>query len=111
MAVAVQRHDVHVEVGENQGLAFEIIWGNRGQESGSDLDCAVDRENVGARRAGVVVGDLVSSGEVGSIAHPRVNSAIDADETSPSKSGAATESYLLVGLYTNGCTEVLTPRR
>lgn len=110
MAVAVQRDDVHVEVGENQGLAFEIIWGNRGQESGSDLDCAVDRENVGTRRAGVVVRHLVSSGEVHRIAHPRVDSAIDTDETSPSKSGAARE-LLLVGLYTNSCSKALTPRR
>lgn len=71
-------------------MTLEIIWGNRRQESGSDLDCTVDRENVGARRASVVVGDLVSSGEVGSISHPRVDSAVDADETSPSKSSAAT---------------------
>jgi hypothetical protein len=93
VAVAVQRGDIHVKVRENQGLAFEIIWGNRGQEGSSDLDCAVDRENEGARRASVVVGDLVSSGEVDRISHPRVDSAVDTDETSPSKSGAATERY------------------
>lgn len=109
MAFAVQRDDIHVKVGENQGLALEIIGGDRRLESGSDLNCVVDRENVGAGRGGVVVGDLVSSGEVGNFSHPRVDVAIDADETSPSKSGAATERGISVEFYTNSCTQHSRP--